>query len=176
METNFTPSDMPADKLANLEQRLEKLETIVSQHSDLIYSRVESFEEYSDPFIGEEDKNAIDTVSFIGYMNSDSRNISFLWTRSPQDLIQNSWDESFRRVAALAHPLRGVILKHLLHSPSSVTQLCEAGIVSSTGTAYHHLNELEVGGWVRKFKKGKYEIPPERVIPLLVIVAASEEH
>ena len=54
-------------------------------------------------------------------------------------------------------------------------ELVESDLVSSTGTAYHHLKELQAAGWVHK-KGGVFEIPPARVIPLMAIVIAGEDH
>ena len=85
------------------------------------------------------------------------------------------WDAAIARIAALAHPVRGAILRHLLATPASVTELAESDLVSSTGTAYHHLKELQAAGWVHK-QDGVFKIPPARIVPLMAMVIAGEDH
>ena len=71
--------------------------------------------------------------------------------------------------------MRGEILRRLLSSPATATELVEEEIVTSTGTAYHHLSALTNGGWTTK-TNGEYSIRAARVIPLLTIITASEDH
>lgn len=115
------------------------------------------------------------TVSFAGDVTLPTGNYSYSWRRPTAWITDHPWDDAMDRIAALAHPVRGAILLHLLAAPASVTELVESELVSSTGTAYHHLKELQAAGWVRK-QGGVFEIPPARVIPLMAIVIAGEEH
>ena len=152
--------------------RLEALETAVARHESLFAKANqpcnEPPEEYSATTNG--------TIHFSGQVEDESGSISYSWTRPPHHLLEEAWESSFTRLAALAHPQRGLILKQLIKEPCSVSTLCQLGVTSSTGTAYHHLNELEVAGWVRKGRGGVYEVPSERIIPLLTIISASENH
>jgi hypothetical protein len=38
---------------------------------------------------------------------------------------------------------------------------------------YHHLRQLTSAGWLRSAARGRYVVPPERVVPLLTVVAAA---
>ncbi|MHA2787608.1 winged helix-turn-helix domain-containing protein [Corynebacterium sp. S7] len=154
-----------------LEQRVAKLERTVAEHSALLSSRQVYVDDLHSSVAGEDG-----AVSFTGFWNRNDDSLSYSWVRDPDALIEVSWDDSFRRLSALAHPQRAAFLKQLIKAPATVSDLSELGLTSSTGAAYHHLNDLEAAGWIRKLPKGHYEVPPERIIPLLVIVAASEGH
>lgn len=158
-----------------LSQRVERLERIVARHEALIPNQEESGKGFFDPYVTP-GKIGTGAINFSGQFQAVDGSISFSWTKHPEDLIDNSWESSFSRLAALAHPQRAMILKQLLKEPCTVSELCRLEVTSSTGTAYHHLNDLEASGWVQKGRGGIYEIPSERIIPLLVIVSASENH
>lgn len=53
--------------------------------------------------------------------------------------------------------------------------LVEDGIVSSSGTGYHHLQALTAAGWIEK-NKGSFCIKSVRAIPLLTVITATEDH
>ncbi|QGU01809.1 Helix-turn-helix domain protein [Corynebacterium kalinowskii] len=113
-------------------------------------------------------------ISFQGDVLLEGRAYQYAWTRPADHLTGDAFFESLERVSALAHPIRHAILARLLEGPASVNDLVDSGI-SSSGTAYHHLSALQSAGWVRKIH-GTFEIPPARVIPLLTIIAASEDN
>ncbi|MEJ5928179.1 ArsR family transcriptional regulator [Corynebacterium sp. H128] len=113
-------------------------------------------------------------VQFSGDVTVGSRHFVYEWARPAQFLTDEIFDDALERISALAHPIRHTILRRLLEGPASVAELVTAGL-SSTGTAYHHLGALQSAGWVRK-RDGHFEVPPARVVPLLTIVASSEDH
>ena len=154
------------------------MQPIETRLSDL-EARVAALEQASSPestslpgFSKETEQGA---VSFTGDISLPIGTYSYEWTRPAAWITDQPWDDAMDRIAALAHPVRGAILRHLLGAPASVTELVESELVSSTGTAYHHLKELQAAGWVRK-QGGMFEIPPARVIPLMAIVIAGEDH
>ena len=114
-------------------------------------------------------------VTLQGNVALRTGNYEYQWTRPTRWITDDPWDGQIERIAALAHPVRGEMVRHLLSEPATAADLVEADIVSSTGTAYHHLKELQSAGWVSK-SAGAYEIPPARVIPLMTIMIASEAH
>ena len=77
------------------------------------------------------------------------------------------------RLTALAHPVRGTILRTLLDAPATAAQLAENNAVTSTGTAYHHLNALMAAGWISKEPTGEFSIRLSRIVPLLTISRAA---
>lgn len=126
---------------------------------------------------GPNDSNSVvdGEVTLQGSVTLGTGRYEYQWTRPTHWITNGPWDGQIERLAALAHPVRGEILRHLLCQPATAADLVEAHIVSSTGTAYHHLKELQSAGWVAK-TAGAYEIPPARVIPLMTIMIASEAH
>lgn len=142
----------------DLEQRITELE-----------ARVAALE--GTPSLGEGEG----LVSFSGDVTVGGRRFAYEWARPTEAITGFDWDAHFERLQALAHPIRGHILKRVLEGPATVANLVDEGIVSSTGTAYHHIQALSTAGWLAK-EKGNLTVPPARIIPLLTIITATEEH
>ena len=100
----------------------------------------------------------------------------YQWTRPTDFFLTTSWDDPMTRLTALAHPVRGTILRTLLDAPATAAQLAEKKVVTSTGTAYHHLNALMAAGWINKRPTGEFSIRASRIVPLLTILACCEDH
>lgn len=115
-------------------------------------------------------------VSFSGSVTRDGSQLNYQWDRPVDFLCDEAWGRSLERLATLAHPVRRTILAELMGQPRTVQELVGQRIVSSTGKAYHHLGEMQSGGWVAKDNEGRYSIPANRILPLLVLVAAAEDH
>lgn len=114
-------------------------------------------------------------VTFGGAVDTGIGHYEYEWSRPTHWVTDSPCEDEISRLSALAHPQRGEILRRLLGAPATVAELVSGDIVSSTGTAYHHLGALQAAGWVTKHDGG-YAIPPARVIPLLVIITAYEAH
>lgn len=115
------------------------------------------------------------SVIFGGNLTIGESSYIYQWQRPTEAVTHGDWSDNLDRLAALAHPIRGDILRRLLTAPASATELVEEEIVTSTGTAYHHLSALASAGWTTKVG-GKYALRPARVVPLLTIITASEAH
>ena len=115
-------------------------------------------------------------VAFGGAVTTGAGVAHYQWTRTTPTLTEHAWDDQLERVAAVAHPTRGAILRRLLQGPASVAELVEAGLVSSSGTAYHHVAALSAAGWISKGPGGRLGIPVGRVVPLLTLVTCGEDH
>lgn len=165
-----TSSNLLEQRLASLEQRVATLEgnTHVEPQSDSRYWLVEALEE--GPGIPD------GSVIFGGDVTIGNREYKYQWQRPTQFVTDESWEENIKRLTAIAHPTRAEILRRLLCAPASANDLVQEGLVSSTGTTYHHLNELSSAGWIAKSKSGTFEIRPTRVIPLMTIITAAEAH
>lgn len=86
------------------------------------------------------------------------------------ELLAANWDEAAPVLAALGHPLRLAILRAVLHGQRTTTQLQAAPELATGGKLYHHLRELQAGGWLLMQGRGEYSVPAERVIPLLIAI------
>lgn len=122
------------------------------------------------------ESDAEGSVQFSGDVSGNGRSYRYVWERPVTFLETLDWSEPFERLAALAHPARAGILKHLLFNQATAANLVDQEVVSSTGSAYHHLGALQAAGWVSKNLDGSFEIPAARVVPLLTILTAAEDH
>jgi hypothetical protein len=75
-------------------------------------------------------------------------------------------------LSALAHPVRLLILREALRGTVSAAELAGHERLGTSGQTYHHLRQLVAAGWLRNVGRGRYTVPAERVIPLLVTIAA----
>ncbi len=177
-DSNSTESESNLmERLAALEARvaaLESAEPHASESGDAAahdFWVVDHLESKKSPQLGADHGSVV----FGGSVSLGDRQYAYQWERSTDYLVNRDWDEYTERVAAIAHPVRGAILRRLLSAPATVAELVEESIVSSTGTAYHHIGALHSAGWIAKLN-GHYEVRPSRVIPLLTIIASGEEH
>lgn len=115
-------------------------------------------------------------VMFAGHVTTSEQEAMYQWTRPTDFFLATSWDDPMTRLTALAHPVRGTILRTLLDAPATAAQLAEKNVVTSTGTAYHHLNALMSAGWISKKPTGEFSICTSRIVPLLTILACCEDH
>ena len=115
-------------------------------------------------------------VMFAGHVTTSEQEAMYQWTRPTDFFLATSWDDPMTRLTALAHPVRGTILRTLLDAPATAAQLAENNVVTSTGTAYHHLNALMAAGWISKKPTGEFSIRISRIVPLLTILACCEDH
>lgn len=168
METQHRDVADLANRLARLEERVASLERSEGAHQGPHNPDLETEPSASNGLSG--------VVSFSGNVTRDGSQLNYQWDRSVDFLCDEAWDRSLERLATLAHPVRRTILAELLGQPRTVQELMGQGIVSSTGKAYHHLGEMQSGGWVAKDSEGRYSIPATRILPLLVLVAAAEDH
>lgn len=116
------------------------------------------------------------SVIFGGEVIVGGQRAMYQWQRPTHVLTDNPWDANLERLAALAHPVRGAILRRLLAAPATASDLVEEDTVSSTGTTYHHLGALTASGWISKDAAGRHSVRTSRVVALLTIIAATEDH
>jgi hypothetical protein len=94
------------------------------------------------------------------------------WGTATADLLDGDWSELTAALAALGHPVRLLLLRRVLSGVRSVADLQEHEDLGTSGQLYHHLRQLVGAGWLRATARGQYAVPPERVIPLLVVLSA----
>ncbi len=88
-------------------------------------------------------------------------------------VLEEDWTGSADRLAALAHPVRLLLLREILSGTRTVAELGEHPALGTAGQLYHHLRQLTSAGWVKAAGRGRYAVPPVRVVPLLVILVAA---
>jgi hypothetical protein len=95
------------------------------------------------------------------------------WTEPTTELLDSDWAPIADRLSALAHPVRMELLRHILRGVRSSAELAQLDVMGTTGQLYHHLNQLTATGWLRQTGRGRYAVPAQRVVPLLVVLSAS---
>lgn len=103
----------------------------------------------------------------------DGRHYEWQETRLVEDVLDGGWEDAAAALSALASPVRMQLLREVLRGRTSAAELVELDAFGTSGQVYHHLRQLTAAGWLRSVARGRYTVPPERVVPLLVAVAAS---
>lgn len=83
------------------------------------------------------------------------------------------WADRAEPLAALGHPVRLRLLREILAGRRTAAELAELAGLGTTGQIYHHLRQLSGTGWLHPAGRGRYEVPPARVVPLLVVLTAA---
>jgi hypothetical protein len=86
---------------------------------------------------------------------------------------EDRWTEAADSFAALGHPVRMRLLREILGGRRTVAELTALDGIGTTGQAYHHLRQLTAAGWLHTPGRARYEVPPGRVVPLLVALATA---
>ena len=146
-----------------MEERLNELEARVTALEQLLST--DSIPTDDEPLI-----------AFKGDANVGDNYYTYEWIRPSSFLQEKDWEEHIFRLSALAHPVRGKLLQELLNGPVSVNEIVDKQLATSAGAAYHHLSALAAAGWVTKDTHGTWSIRSSRAIPLLTIIAATEDH
>ncbi|WP_228991738.1 helix-turn-helix transcriptional regulator [Streptomyces sp. DH8] len=88
-------------------------------------------------------------------------------------LVDGDWADAAESFAALGHPVRLRLLREILGGLRTAAELAALDGAGTTGQIYHHLRQLTAAGWLQATGRGRYEIPPVRVVPLLVVLTAA---
>lgn len=184
------PSQLPSQReqelerrLAAIEARLAALEERIPEETAATPTGTKQVDDSADTYwalteLSLRNNTADNTgaVMFAGHVTTSEQEAMYQWTRPTDFFLATSWDDPMTRLTALAHPVRGTILRTLLDAPATAAQLAENNVVTSTGTAYHHLNALMAAGWISKKPTGEFSIRISRIVPLLTILACCEDH
>ncbi|WP_049577605.1 ArsR/SmtB family transcription factor [Streptomyces sp. SBT349] len=92
---------------------------------------------------------------------------------SAEVLLDTAWEDAADSFAALGHAVRMRLLREILGGRRTAAELAGLEGLGTTGQIYHHLRQLTSVGWLRTRGRGRYEVPPARVVPLLVALAAA---
>ncbi|GGV18090.1 ArsR/SmtB family transcription factor [Streptomyces griseoflavus] len=90
-----------------------------------------------------------------------------------EGLLAYEWPDAAEALAALGHPVRLRLLREIVGGRRTAAELAELEGIGTTGQIYHHLRQLTGAGWLHTTGRGRYEVPPGRVVPLLVTLSAA---
>jgi DNA-binding transcriptional ArsR family regulator len=93
--------------------------------------------------------------------------------RLAAELLDHDWSQAAASLSALAHPVRLLLLREVLQGITTAAQLSEHPGLGTSGQLYHHLRQLVSAGWLRSSARGQYDVPADRVVPLLTVLAAT---
>ncbi|WP_168582502.1 helix-turn-helix domain-containing protein [Gephyromycinifex aptenodytis] len=114
-------------------------------------------------------------LAYAGHVELPAGPVRWQMSTDPEELLQADWHERASRLAALAHPVRLRLLQLVLGGVCTTAQLADDDGLGTTGQLHHHLRQLVAAGWLVSTGRGRYAVPPARVIPLLLTVAAAGE-
>ncbi|GIE29649.1 transcriptional regulator [Actinoplanes italicus] len=86
------------------------------------------------------------------------------------DLLDDDWSQHVAALAALAHPVRIRLLRHVLGGACTAQDLTRIDGMGTSGQVYHHLRQLVAAGWLHTIGGGRYEVPVARIVPLLTTI------
>lgn len=113
-------------------------------------------------------------LAYAGLAELKSGPVAWQMGHDPSALLELDWVDLAPRIAALGHPVRLRILQLVLRgAATTAAELARTEGLGTTGQVYHHLRQLSAAGWLRTGSRGVHEVPAERVIPLLIILAAA---
>ncbi|MCX4639159.1 helix-turn-helix domain-containing protein [Streptomyces platensis] len=88
-------------------------------------------------------------------------------------VLDRDWGAAAESFAALGQPVRLRLLREILGGHCTAAELTELDGTGTTGQIYHHLRQLTAAGWLHTAARGRYEVPADRVVPLLVMLTAA---
>ncbi|WP_438487251.1 ArsR/SmtB family transcription factor [Streptomyces sp. S186] len=92
----------------------------------------------------------------------------------PTDTVMDGdWAAAAESFAALGQPVRLRLLREILGGRCTAAELTALDGMGTSGQIYHHLRQLTTAGWLQTAARGRYEVPVERVVPLLVMLIAA---
>jgi len=111
-------------------------------------------------------------VVFAGSVAVPAGPVDWQITLTTDGLLAADWSQAAPSLAALGNATRLGLLQAVVGGADTVAQISAEGGLGSTGQLYHHLGQLVATGWLVAAGRGRYSVPPERVVPLLVVLAA----
>jgi hypothetical protein len=112
-------------------------------------------------------------VVFAGSVAVPAGPVDWQITLTTDGLLAADWSQAAPSLAALGNATRLGVLQAVVGGADTVAQISSEGGLGSTGQLYHHLGQLVATGWLVAAGRGRYAVPPERVVPLLVVLAAT---
>ncbi|MDN5724371.1 MAG: helix-turn-helix domain-containing protein [Propionibacteriales bacterium] len=148
-------------RVAALEERLAEPTTTVAPQDD--FWALEALERHHP-----------DTVMVVGSVGlPDSGSARWQYGLSRDALADRDWSSATSALDALANPVRLSLLQLIFSGTRSTADLAHQDGLGTTGQLHHHLRALIAGGWLHSTSRGHYEIPPERIVPLLAILTST---
>lgn len=99
-----------------------------------------------------------------------SRGTDWQIALTDEALSEQDWGAHAATIAALGHPIRLHLLQQIHRGVDTAAALAADSQLGTTGQLHHHLRALTAAGWTHTVTRGRYAIPPTRVVPLLCLL------
>lgn len=120
-------------------------------------------------FVNELGRRAPGAVMMAGAVEVPAGPIRWQYGLYAEELMSKEWGDLARPLEALGHPVRLELVRIILGGTQTTAELLELEQFASSGQLYHHLRQLVSAGWLASPRRGFYEVPGARVVPLLVL-------
>lgn len=114
-----------------------------------------------------------DVVLYAGTFTADGGGYRWQYGLSSATILDGDFADAAPALSALAHPVRLSLLQAVLAGTHQTAELTALPGIGTSGQVYHHLNQLAAAGWLRSPRRGRWEVPGERTIPLLALIMAA---
>ncbi|SMY11519.1 Helix-turn-helix domain-containing protein [Brevibacterium jeotgali] len=114
-----------------------------------------------------------DVVLYGGTMSTAAGGYRWQYGLPTRTVLDGDFADAAPALSALAHPVRLTLLQAVLTGTHATADLAALPGLGTSGQVYHHLNQLSSAGWLRSPRRGRWEVPGERTIPLLALVMAA---
>jgi len=113
-------------------------------------------------------------VIYAGLVETPAGPVEWQYGLPAEELFEQDWSAFARSLGAIGNPVRLSLVQAILRGTHTVAELSELATFGTSGQVYHHINNLVSAGWLAAKTRGRYVIPAERVVPLLVILTAAQ--
>lgn len=114
-----------------------------------------------------------DVVLYGGTMSVGEGGYRWQYALPTETVLDADFADAAPALTALAHPVRLALLQAVLTGTHTTADLSALPGLGTSGQVYHHLNQLASAGWLRSPRRGRWEVPGERTIPLLALIMAA---
>nr|WP_282935819.1 ATP-binding protein [Paenibacillus sp. RC67] len=161
-------------ELDELKQQMNDLQKLVRQQlsiADTGHKGIITREQDTDSTASE------GTIYYSGQYRNET--LKYKWEAHEQHvstLLAQDGEKLAKILSALGNKQRLDILRSVLKGPATGTDLVEQLHMGTTGQLYHHIKAL-LGSdlLVQEERGGEYSLPPHRVLPVLLLLAAATE-
>jgi DNA-binding transcriptional ArsR family regulator len=115
-------------------------------------------------------------VFFAGVVRTTAGPVEWQTGYPVDQVLASDWGMLAQSLASLGNPVRLRLLQAVISGATTVGDLSAGKRMGTTGQLYHHLNQLVAQGWLEQAGRGRYTLPAQRVVPLLVLLTAAGKH
>ncbi|MEV7799461.1 winged helix-turn-helix domain-containing protein [Microbacterium foliorum] len=120
-------------------------------------------------FVNELGRRAPGVVMMAGAVETQAGPVRWQYGLHAEGLLAHDWSDLARPLEALGHPARIELVRQVMRGAHTTAELLQLEHLASSGQLYHHLRQLVSAGWLVSPRRGYYEVPAARVVPLLVL-------